>query len=861
MINVPRPFLFTLLVSLSALTSAQDATSVVRRWLWKNHVSLGLTPRDAADWRVTSSSTDRKGVTYVYIEQIAHGLSVHGAVASFAVRSGEVVSFGGRLRGDVAGNAPAPSPTMGPLGSLRSAMEQLGLPAVASGVLSASSPNDLLLDGTGISHEPIPAHLTYEAIPNGRIALIWDLTIRSTNNINWWHLAVDGHTGEILRNNDHYTHCAWPSPGARAYRALDDLTLPASPLAPPPDGPAYRVFAYPTESPSHGPHTLVNDPADPLASPFGWHDLDGEEGPESTITRGNNVHAFEDIDNDDAPGYGPDGGNDLMFDFPYQPPQAPDEYLDAAITNLFYTCNVLHDVWYRYGFDEESGNFQSLNANGMGADNDAVIAQAQDGGGMNNANFGTPPDGESGRMQMYLWRAGTDSTLTINSPEPIAGTYVNALAGFGPPLPEEPLTADVVLVVDDLTPENDGCETITNGAAIAGNIALVDRGECTFISKVLALQAQGAEAVIVVNNVPGDPIAMGGSDGEDIVIPSVMISEADGETIKQALEDGPVNGTLQSISTEELRDSDFDNGIIAHEYGHGVSTRLTGGPADSDCLWNAEQMGEGWSDWMGMVLTIRPGDDGATIRGVGTFVRDQANDGPGIRPAPYSTDLAINDYTYAATNNDELSEPHGIGFVWATMLWDLNWALIEAHGYDPDVYNGNGGNNMAIQLMMDGLKLQPCSPGFIDGRNAILRADTLNFGAENACLIWNVFAQRGLGFSADQGDPYSRYDQTESFDMPAGCSVGLDEDIAGRGSTLSLMPNPANDQVTLVLDRATRRETVLSIRGTDGRSIHSQRWPAGVVRQDLDLSGFAPAVYIVVVRSANGTSQARLVKN
>lgn len=846
---------FFLLVG--GVTTAQDAATVVRDRLRQQQTSLGLTAKDVIDWTVTSSSTDKKGITYLYIEQSAHGLPIHGAVASFAVRSGEVVSFGDRLCRDANGKAPPPVPTLSATDALRSAAASLGLPAAEPHVQRVLSTHHLMLDGAGISLDPIAAKLIYEAMPNGRIALAWDLTIRSLTGNNWWHVAVDAHTGTIVRNNDYILHCAMSRSGATTYRALDDLALPT---APPGSGAAYRVFPFPTESPSHGPHTLVTNPADPVASPFGWHDVNGIDGAEFTTTQGNNVQAYEDMDNDDLPGYSPDGGGSLNFDFTYQPPQAPENYLDAAITNLFYTCNVLHDVWYHYGFDEESGNFQTFNANGLGAGNDAVIAQAQDGGGMNNANFGTPPDGEAGQMQMYLWRAGTDSTLTINSPANVAGVYVNALAGFGPPLPEIPLTADIVLVVDDLAPENDGCDLITNGSAIAGNIALVDRGECTFVSKVLALQDNGATAVIVINNVPGDPIAMGGSGGEDIVIPSVMISESDGELIKQALEDGPVNGTLQSLNPEELRDCDFDNGIIAHEYGHGVSTRLTGGPDNSDCLWNAEQMGEGWSDWMGMMLTMRPGDDGAMIRGVGTFVRDQETDGPGIRPAPYSTDPAINDYTYGATNNQNISEPHGIGFVWATMLWDLNWALIEQYGWDPDVYNGNGGNNRAIQLMMDGLKLQPCNPGFVDGRDAILRADTLNFGAENACLIWNVFAQRGLGYSADQGDPFSRSDQTEAFDLPAACvAAGLTDTYSTAAPVLGLMPNPANDQVTLSLDRASRTGAIVLIHSAEGRLVRSVQWPSGMAQLDLDLSGLAPALYAVEVRSTTGTVQARLV--
>ena len=99
-----------------------------------------------------------------------------------------------------------------------------------------------------------------------------------------------------------------------------------------------------------------------------------------------------------------------------------------------------------------------------------------------------------------------------------------------------------------------------------------------------------------------------------------------------------------------------------------------------------------------------------------------------------------------------------MGYVWATMLWDLTWALIDEYGYDADVYNGNGGNNLAIQLVTDGLKMQPCSPGFVQGRDAILAADQALTGGENERLIWQVFARRGLGYSADQGSAFDRTD-------------------------------------------------------------------------------------------------------
>src|SRR5690606_20203431 len=131
-------------------------------------------------------------------------------------------------------------------------------------------------------------------------------------------------------------------------------------------------------------------------------------------------------------------------------------------------------------------------------------------------------------------------------------------------------------------------------------------------------------------------------------------------------------------------------------------------------------MGEGWSDFFSLITTVKPGDDGATGRGVGTYVQRQGTDGTGIRRHRYSTDMSISPLTYGdvATNQGV----HAIGEVWNNMIWDLYWAMVDEYGFDEDQWTGTGGNNMAIQLVMDGMKMQPCSPGFVDGRNAILAA-------------------------------------------------------------------------------------------------------------------------------------------
>src|SRR5690606_14617756 len=111
--------------------------------------------------------------------------------------------------------------------------------------------------------------------------------------------------------------------------------------------------------------------------------------------------------------------------------------------------------------------------------------------------------------------------------------------------------------------------------------------------------------------------------------------------------------------------------------------------------------------------------------------------------------------------------PHNIGFLWGTILWDLTWKYIEKYGFDADLYNGTGGNNKAMQLVLDGLKMQPCNNiGFVEGRDAILAADNALTGGEDQCLIWEVFAARGVGVNASQGSVFSISDQTADFNTP-----------------------------------------------------------------------------------------------
>ena len=144
------------------------------------------------------------------------------------------------------------------------------------------------------------------------------------------------------------------------------------------------------------------------------------------------------------------------------------------------------------------------------------------------------------------------AVLKINSPANIAADYnITVTTGFGSDL-SSALTGDLVLAMDGTSPTEDACSAIMNSSAVNGKIAVIRRGECTFDDKVKRAQDAGAIAVIVVNNVSGAPILMGGDglgfneEGNplNITITSVMVSDTDGNAIIAALGNG-VNGTLQ----------------------------------------------------------------------------------------------------------------------------------------------------------------------------------------------------------------------------------------------------------------------------------------------------------------------------
>ncbi len=886
-----KKLLLTTLLLIPSLFFAQNSLTSIQNFLERNAKELGIDITDVNELRIDSYHYSKSTNTQnVYIVQQYNNLDVFNAIGVFALRNNEVVhakpSFQKELRKRAKNNAAQ----LSPLEAITSAAHQLGLESPRElRVIDQENNHSFTFSKGNLSHDPIPVKLVWQAPDingnhdeKGELRLAWDLSIHAMDGQHWWSVRVDAETGDIISKYNWMLSCSFEghnhgvlssanSPttfhlggskkSAYSYNFSEDEGEDEAPEGVPN---SYRVYPMPVESPNHGDRALVVNPANEDASPFGWHDTDGIEGPEFTITRGNNVWAQEDRAGNNGVGHAPDGGEDLIFDYPLAFDAPPAVYEDAAITNLFYWNNVTHDVWYQYGFDEASGNFQQTNYSGEGAGGDFVFADAQDGSGINNANFGTPPDGNNPRMQMFLWNTGgqPNPPLFINEPESLEGNYGAVLAGFGPIITTEPITADLVLVEDDVAgvPAYEACGNVTNSDDIDGKIAVIRRGNCNFVDKVLAAQNAGAVAVIMVNNVPGESFTMGGTSN-GINIPSLMITLANGNLIIDALEDEEtVNMTIVD-NGPFLIDGDYDNGIIAHEYGHGISTRLTGGRFQANCLFNAEQMGEGWSDYIGLVMTMTEDDVATQGRGYGTFAVNQSVTGNGIRPTPYSTDTSISPFTYNITNNPNLSVPHGIGYVWAQMLWDLTWALIDEYGFDPDLYNGTGGNNIAMQLMTDGLKLQNCSPGFVDGRDAILAADELANDGQNLCLIWEVFAARGLGWSADQGSAFERNDQIEAFDMPPASELDCTtfSTVGFEESQFIIWPNPAKNQVNIqISNQLSSQNANLELFDINGRKVNSKIITTSNLNK-LDVSSYQKGIYLIKITTKEGSYTEKLI--
>lgn len=788
------------------------------------------------------------GVNIVNVQQTYGGLRVYNALGKVLIKDGKIISEkNGFKRNIVIANQGSAQERF----SESTLQQTLGLQAISK-----------------VDYLP---NVYFEK--NGMYVLAKEFFVSDKNSPDVWHVIADASSGEVLIKDNITVSCDFQQHDhhldneAKTSTNLENLPLHLETehnnLFVPTNA-SYNVFPLPIEAPSFGPRSVINNPWDIVASPEGWQS-DGTNN--YTNTRGNNVYTYSDQNNTNTPGYSPDGGSALNFDFPYAEGRFVDPFThkDAAITNLFYMNNKIHDVFYKFGFTEAARNYQTNNFGKGGIQGDAVNAEAFDGSGLNNANFSPGYEAVIGgttylsapRMQMYLWdrtqtAADPISRYQYNSPANIASRpkVITGSASFGPLLFEgQSVTGDLAVSTPD-----GACTAVAN---IAGKIGIAKRGACSFAMKVKNLQNAGAVGVIIYDPINAIPISMGNDDTvSGIIIPSIMMGKDEGEYLVNQIAGGTIINTTLSNDFSGFKHSSLDNGIIVHEYGHGISNRLTG--QGYSCLQSAEQMGEGWSDYFALMLTTKPGDTSSLARGMATYSVDQPTTGNGIRLAKYSPDFAVNNYTYGRTNT--VSGPHAIGFIWATMLWDLTWKYIEKYGYNSDVIaSATSGNAKVLQIVMNGLKLQACNPSFIDGRNAILQADTVGNAGADKCMIWNAFAKRGLGVNASAGSSTAANDQVEDFTVPQECNTTLaTQDIKLGENKFIIFPNPTYDEFFVGNIDKSSKEVLIKMFDMSGKLILSDSRES-TSKKAISTRGFQKGVYMVHIKQGDKIQVEKLI--
>jgi len=660
--------------------AAGRAEDIVRGFLAENGGIYGLSAADQADLVALGDSPGgESGLRMLRMEQQIDGRPVFQSETRF------ILAHDGRLMeslGQMVPNARTLAPRVDPSRLMAASDAVVRLLAsggqtadAASFTVAEDNAGRLTLAETDdFVAGPITARQVLFPLAPGLLVPAWSLVVFTSGDQDWY-AVVDAETGALLWRKDMRDYVSAHDARFRVYVQADGTTPADSPA---PQSPNTVAPGSGTQFPEIAPTIVsMHTAMDATASPNGWIDdcPGGVCTANETQTLGNNVLACLDVvttggngnicdtaagsvlDANGRPTGNPDANSrnrDFLgtaprdFQTNYLPPPqagnpeagqtctgtgtsgtAPiDQFRRGMLTHLFYVANWYHDQLFKLGFDEPSANFQLANFQGMGGvANDRVNADGDDGSGTNNANFSTPPDGTSGRVQMFRFTGPT-----------------------------------------------------------------IDR------------------------------------------------------------------------------DGALDAEVSMHELTHGTSNRLIGNAAG--LLWDpARGMGEGWSDFVALSLLNNTNADSptgrfasgayATYKLTATYLDNYVY---GIRRFPYSADITVNPMTWADVDDvtNDLSggmtptpvtfnlnggmEVHNSGEIWALTLWDVRSRVIaDSAGANGDVPTGN---HTMLKDVIDGMKLTPINPTFIDARDAILRADCVANACANEASIWGGFAHRGLGYGA-----------------------------------------------------------------------------------------------------------------
>lgn len=237
------------------------------------------------------------------------------------------------------------------------------------------------------------------------------------------------------------------------------------------------------------------------------------------------------------------------------------------------------------------------------------------------------------------------------------------------------------------------------------------------------------------------------------------------------------------------RDGSLDQQVVIHELTHGLTTRMVGAGVGIYRL-QSRGLGEGWSDFYSLALLGEEADDPDACYAVGSYAVQalaglEENYYYGIRRYPYSTDLEKNPLTLRDIDPRRASDHRGIpvspvfggtradsvhnmGEIWCAVLWEVHATLVKKLGWQQ-------GNQLALQLVTDGLRLAPENPTYTEARDAIIQADEILTGGSDYEELWAAFAKRGFGFSAVVPESDTSTGVTEAFDLPPDIAAGVED--------------------------------------------------------------------------------------
>ena len=434
--------------TLTAAAPGQAGFDIVRGFLADQRALFGLAGADLAQLHfIGESVSPGSGLRMVRVEQTVNGRPVFQSETRVTLdREGRVIRSVGLLVPNASRTAPALAGLLPASAALASAMASVGIAADAAAMTLAKTDPDGMKTEV-VAHQAeitrqVPSEVVYFPLAPGVLVPAWS-QVTFTSGSGDWYTLVDARTGALLWRKNIRAHLSSEEARFSVYVQADGQTPADSPA---PLSPTTATPGANMQPPAIARTTVsMLSVQHPVASPDGWIPDGG------TTTTGNNVDAYLDRTggaNNNLPDIDPasslDGngrplGNPDTFlrnrdflgatarNFNYTPPPlagdpeagqtatgsgasgttAVDAFRRGAVTNLFYVANWYHDRLHTLGFDEAAGNFQEDNFGRGGTGGDRVLAEVQDNSGTNNANFSTPPDGTSGRMQMFRFTGPT----------------------------------------------------------------------------------------------------------------------------------------------------------------------------------------------------------------------------------------------------------------------------------------------------------------------------------------------------------------------------------------------------------------------------------------------------------------------